>query len=380
MLPAPKPGGPSLADVLKSGADAIAGRANRLGLPRAETAIIVLVDGLGADALRSRSGHARTMFGMLGSKSIIESGFPTTTAAAIATLTTGAAPGQHGIVGYTALDTANDRIVNQLSGWDARIDPLTWQPEPTIFEAAVAEGATAVAIGPSRFKGSGFSQAVLRGTRYVSAESIDDRMLVAAEMAHQPGPPALIYVYVPELDMASHAHGTESQQWTHALEVTDRAIRDLGAALSPKHGMLVTADHGALDVPRYQHRLYDMLPGLLDGVRFVAGDPRCLQIHFEPDAPAEHRARVIESWRASETQLSWVATRDEAIAAGWFGAVRPEVMPRIGDLIVAARKNIAYYNGQTATDHARAMVGQHGSWSPAETRVPLLRFGAFASS
>ncbi|TAL46007.1 MAG: alkaline phosphatase family protein, partial [Salinibacterium sp.] len=364
MLPAPKPGGPSLADVLKSGADAIAGRPNRLGLPRVDTAIIVLVDGLGADALRSRSGHARTMSGMLGPKSIIESGFPTTTAAAIASLTTGVAPGQHGIVGYTALDTANDRVVNQLSGWDDRIDPLAWQLEPTIFEA-VAEGAAAIAIGPSRFDGSGFSQAVLRGARYVSAESIDDRMLAAAELARQPGPPALIYVYVPELDMASHAHGTESHQWTHALEVTDRAIRELAESLSPQHGMLVTADHGALDVPRHQHRLYDMLPGLLDGVRFVAGDPRCLQIHFEPDAPAEHRSRVTELWRASESQLSWVATRDEAVAAGWFGGVRAEVMPRIGDLIVAARKNIAYYNGQTATDHARAMVGQHGSWSPA---------------
>jgi hypothetical protein len=69
-------------------------------------------------------------------------------------------------------------------------------------------------------------------------------------------------------------------------------------------------------------------------------------------------------------------TRDEAIDAGWFGDVLPHVRPRIGDIIVSARKNIAYY--QTDSDTGRGMIGQHGSWSPAEVQVPLVRFGAFA--
>jgi hypothetical protein len=44
---------------------------------------------------------------------------------------------------------------------------------------------------------------------------------------------------------------------------------------------------------------------------------------------------------------------------------------------VAARKSLAYYDGRTAGT-SRGMIGQHGSLSPAEVRVPLLRFGAFA--
>jgi hypothetical protein len=58
--------------------------------------------------------------------------------------------------------------------------------------------------------------------------------------------------------------------------------------------------------------------------------------------------------------------------------VAEEVAPRIGDLLVAARKNVAYYDGRTANERSLAMIGQHGSWSPAELQVPLLRFGAFA--
>ncbi len=377
MLPGPKRDGLSLADVLESCLGSIAGQPNRLGLPVVNRAIVVLVDGLGADALKAHGGHARTLAGVLDARAVIESGFPTTTASAIATLTTGVRPGEHGLVGYSVLDPANDRVVNQLSGWDDRLDPFTWQPVPTLFERASGAGYGATAIGPARYRDSGFSHAVLRGAGYVAAASIADRMSQAAEFLRAPGPPGLGYVYVPELDSAAHAHGVGSREWTAALETTDAAIRDLERALGPRHGLLVTADHGVLDIPQHSHVHIDTLPGLVDGVRFIAGEPRCLQLHFEPDATPAQRERIVDAWRASESERAWVATRAEAIAADWFGPVLPEVAPRIGDLMVAARKNIAYYDSRAGT-HGHSMVGQHGSWSPAELRVPLLRFGAFA--
>ena len=74
-----------------------------------------------------------------------------------------------------------------------------------------------------------------------------------------------------------------------------------------------------------------------------------------------------------------MATRSQAIEAGWFGPVAPHVVDRIGDVLVAARAAVAYYDERTATDHSLAMVGQHGSFSDAETRIPLARFGAFAA-
>jgi hypothetical protein len=101
-------------------------------------------------------------------------------------------------------------------------------------------------------------------------------------------------------------------------------------------------------------------------------------LHFEPDLSESGRAALVERWTDAESGRAWIATRDEAIAAGWFGAVAPEVSPRIGDILVAARKNVAYYDARAATAHSLAMIGQHGSWSPAELQIPLLRFGAFA--
>ena len=378
MLPAPKTDRISLADVLPSCLSAIAGSANRLDLPPVTRAVVLLVDGLGAEQLRERAGHARTLAAALTSRSIIESGFPTTTAAALATLATGVAPGQHGLVGYTALDTTNDRVVNQLSGWDALIDPATWQRVLTIFERAADAGFGAVAIGPERYRESGFSAAILRGAEYLAAATIDDRLRLAGEWMKRPGPPAICYVYVPELDMAAHAYGWESDTWIEKLETLDSAVRTLAATLRSTDGLLVTADHGVVDVANHTHVLFNEKPQLVAGVRHIAGDPRCLQLHFEPDLDATARDALVEAWRESESSRAWVATRSEAIDANWFGEVDPEVEPRIGDLIIAARKNIAYYDGRESNQHGRSMIGQHGSFSPAEVRVPLLRFGAFA--
>lgn len=373
MLPAPKRDRLSLADVLPSCLAALRGEANSAALPRANKTIVLLVDGLGAASLRARAGHARALSGFMSAKSVIDSGFPTTTASALATLATGTLPGQHGMVGYTVLDGANDRVVNQLSGWDERIDPLTWQLEPTVFERAADAGIPSVAIGPARYRDSGFSAAVLRGATYLAAATIGDRLELAATVDAP-----LVYVYVPELDMAAHTFGWESGEWTRALETLDAAVGQLASALGGADGLLITADHGVVDVPAHGHILIDTAEQLVDGVRFVAGDPRSLQLYFEPDLSAVAKDRLIDAWRASESDRSWVATREEAIAADWFGPVRPEVEPRIGDLLVAARKNIAYYDGRTATAHGLAMIGQHGSWSPAEVQVPLLRLGAFA--
>ena len=372
MLPALKSDALSLADVLKSCLAAILGESNRLALPPVDNAIVLLVDGLGAEMLKARSGHARTITAALTNKSVIESGFPTTTAAALASLTTGVSPGQHGLVGYSVLDPAHDRVVNQLSGWDDRLNPLTWQLAPTLFDTATARGIGALTIGPERYLDSGFTRAVLRGARYIPAASIADRMERAAAELKGPGR-RLVYVYVPELDQAAHAHGADSAEWVRALEAMDGAAATLTSALGRRDGLIVTADHGLLDIPQHAHVLLD--GPQLDGVRFIAGEPRCLQLHAEPGTDSEALA---QRWREAEGDRAWVVTRAEAVAAGWFGEVRPEVLPRIGDVIVAARKNIAYYDGRLTHPHGRGMIGQHGSWSPAELRVPLLRFGAFA--
>ncbi|MCU1571026.1 MAG: hypothetical protein JWR33_1767 [Naasia sp.] len=367
--------GPHLDAVLPSCLAAVRGRSNPLKLPAARGAIVVLIDGLGAAALKARAGYARTLAGALSKKSTLATGVPTTTAAALSTLMTGVLPGVHGVVSYSVLDAATDRIVNQLSGWGGSVDPQVWQRCPTVFEEAQSEGAVrGVAVGPARYSSSGFSAAILRGADYVAAESITDRFAAALEQVRQGS--AVVYLYIPEVDSAAHAKGWQSDAWAEALEEVDGALRAALARLPRDVLLLVTADHGIVDVPEHRQILFDENPMLVDGVRHVGGEPRLLHLYLESDLAEGERRALLERWRTAEGERAWVRSREEAIAEGWYGPVDAEVAPRIGDILVAARSLVAYYDSRTATAGSRGMIGQHGSWTSEETRVPLLRFGA----
>jgi Type I phosphodiesterase / nucleotide pyrophosphatase len=374
MLPAAPRARASLADVLPSCLAAVSGDESTLGLPAVRAAVVVLVDGLGVAALRARSGHARTLAGALTKSATATTVFPTTTAAALATLTTGALPGEHGLVGYSVLDRDGDRVVNQLNGWDDGMNPASWQPLPTVFERATALGVPSFAIGEPRFATSGFTAAVLRGAEYVPEKQVPDRFDAARAVLDRGGR-GIVYLYVAELDKAAHSFGWESPEWTERLEVLDAAIARFAAALRPDEGMLVTADHGILDVPAEAHLRLDGAPELLEGVRLIAGEPRCLQLHLSSDADP---AAVLERWRDAESARAWVASRDEVIESGWFGpTVSDAARSRMGDIFVAARKRVVYDDPTPGSAQGWAMIGQHGSLTDEELTVPLLRFGAF---
>ena len=371
MLASGSDAAPHLDAVLPSSIAAMTGQPNRLNLPRIRASIVVLVDGLGASALRERSGHARTLAARMGPKDIIDTGVPTTTAAALATLTTGTLPGRHGIVGYSALDPAADRVANQLTGWGATMDPATWQRMPTVFETAT--DVRSVVVGPARYASSGFTAAILRGAEYVGAEDIGERFDAALRVVGKAGA-TLVYLYVPELDMAAHAVGLASDRWITALEDLDAAVTDALKRIRPDTALLVTADHGMLDVSADRHVLIDEWDGF-EAVRHVGGDPRLVHLYLEPEVGRSDRDALAARWSDAEVSRGRVLTRDQAVAEGWFGAVDDEVLPRIGDLLIEARADIAYYDG-SAPSAPRSMIGQHGAWTDRERRVPLLRFGA----
>ncbi|WP_193787066.1 alkaline phosphatase family protein, partial [Leucobacter japonicus] len=67
-------------------------------LPAARSFVMVVVDGLGHANLTAVKGHAPTLARL--QRRRIETVAPSTTGAALTTLTTGALPGEHGLIGY----------------------------------------------------------------------------------------------------------------------------------------------------------------------------------------------------------------------------------------------------------------------------------------
>lgn len=339
-------------------------------LPRAESVVLVLIDGLGAISLRAHAGHARRLTAGMAKKDVASSVFPSTTAAALTSILTGAWPGEHGLVGYSVLDRSRGVLVNQLSGWEAaHIDPATWQVAPTVFEQAAEHGRPVFAVGVAAYAGSGFSRATLRGAEFVPAATPSERVAAAYELAER-HPGAFVYCYLPEIDKAGHRYGIASPQWVSALEDIDAA---LAQPVPAGVGVLVTSDHGMVDVPG--HKQVVLEPEHLIDVAHVGGEPRMLHVYLEPDADAD---AVLARWRRDLDGAADVGSRAEARAAGLFGpTVTDAASSRIGDLLVVARGNGAVYDGTAPDQRGRGMIGQHGGLTPEERQVPLLRFGAF---
>ncbi|NKX54887.1 alkaline phosphatase family protein [Arthrobacter mobilis] len=372
-LPAPPGyGRDSIADVFTSAAAALGldSFPNALGLPAARRVCVVMVDGLGKALLKQRGGHAPFLRKCLENSRTLGSAFPSTTAASLASLGTGLEPGRHGMVGYDVLDPQQDKVVNQLGSWDDGVDPLRWQPNPTVLEQVAAE-VPVVTVSLPQFAASGMTRAALRGGAFVPASSGHARTGAAAEqLAGQDK--MLMYLYFNELDKAGHRHGCGSVQWGHALEELDSDMRRLSAHLPADTLLLLTADHGMLDVAP-EHRIdFSADPALTAGLRHTAGEPRMLHLYFEPDASAAHREQLLRAWQSAYGRRAWILTRDEAVAHGLFGRVEPAVMPRIGDVLVAAREPLALYDMRRLPASALELVGQHGSLTRAERDVPLL--------
>ncbi|UXM93411.1 alkaline phosphatase family protein [Paenarthrobacter sp. JL.01a] len=381
-LPAPPLfGTKSIAEVLTSSAAALGvpGFTNQLQLPPTQRVCVVLADGLGRNLLKQKASHTPFLRSVVAAgqgnvPAWLDSAFPSTTAASLASLGTGLPAGHHGMVGYDVLDPAQDKVVNLLGNWDAQVDPATWQPHPTVFER-VAQELDVVTVSLPQFGNSPMTQAALRGSRFVGGTSLHARTAAAAE-AMSGGGRSLMYFYANELDKAGHRYGCQSDRWEHQIEELDSTVKRLSATLPAGTTILLTGDHGMLDVPESQRIDYSADESLVAGVRHTAGEPRMVHLYLEPDATDAHRTSLVDAWRRRFGERIWVFTREQAVAAGLFGDVLPSVAPRIGDVMIAARDTLALYDTRRVRPSSLEVVGQHGSLTRAEREVPLVCFSA----
>lgn len=336
-----------------------------LGLAPAERVCVVLIDGLGFENLTERSGHAPFMRSLLSDGGELTCGFPSTTAVSMGVFGTGAGPGRTGLLGYTVRNPHTGAVANLVS-WTGLGAPEDVQREPTVFEALADAGVTVTTVGPARFAQSGMTRAALRGGRYWNAESLADRVDAAAYELISPG---LVYLYWGDVDKIGHHEGSGSWQWGDALEAADREVERLARALPPGTRLIITADHGMVDVDAARRWDVATTTGLSEGVKVVAGEPRAVHVYSRKASGA---AAVAARWREVLGDGALVATRDEVVDAGWLGPVADHVAPYIGDVIVAATGAGTIVDSRTQSAASLGLRGVHGSLTPREMRIPYL--------
>jgi len=366
----PEYGVRTLADVLPSVAAGLgAGGVDRLGLGEelrgARRVAVLLVDGLGADLVRAHADLAPTLAALASPLGDLQAPCPSTTPVSLTSLGTGLPPGSHGVLGFVTDVPGRDRPVTHTQ-WTDDPDPATWQAQATVFEQLAALDVPSTVVGPYAYAGSGLTRAAYRGARYAPAVSPGD---LAAGLTRSLGAAdrTLVYGYHAELDLTGHVRGVDSRSWRQQLAHVDLVVAQVLDGLPDDAALLVTADHGMLDVPADTRLDVDAVPALGAGVRLLAGEPRARYVHAAPGAAAD----VLAAWRAELGDRAWVVGRDEAVASGVFGPVDDTLVARIGDVVALARGTWALV--ATRQEKVPSMLAAyHGSLTATELAIPLL--------
>lgn len=333
-----------------------------LGLPTAPRYVVFLVDGLGLELLREHADAAPFLAGLHNVEDVV-CGVPSTTVTSLTSLGTGVRGGRHGMVGYTSRVPETGRRLNSLK-WDQPIDPLTWQPYPTVLQRLQDAGISASSVNDAKFEGTGLTVCSQRGVPFHGINSVYERLDVVVDVIES-SPRSVTYAYESRLDHTGHSKGCTSPEWREMLTTIDTELYELRNELPRDTVMIVTADHGMLDLPFDGRFDVDAVPRLLDDVTLLAGEARFRHLYTRPGAADE----VADRWRAELGDSVVVRTQDGI--EDWFGPLSPDVRGRIGDVVVASLGEFGVFSSREFAIELK-MTGFHGSITEAELRIPVL--------
>jgi predicted AlkP superfamily pyrophosphatase or phosphodiesterase len=329
---------------------------------RAPQVVLLVLDGLGWNQLQARRALAPTLAAMEGGA--ITSVTPTTTATALSSIVLGRPPADHGVVGYRLrVDGHEGDVVLNVLRWRTSDGDARESVPPTTFSSGEAFGGRrAPVVTKAEFALTGFTAAQgierLHGWYAASSIAVEVAALLRA------GEP-FVYAYYEGVDKVAHAHGF-GPHYDAELVATDRLVADVVAALPRGAVLVVTSDHGQVEVGE---RVVALAPEVLADTALVSGEGRFTWLHAEPgrlDALVACCRSLYE-----ETGMAAVRTRDEIVGGGWFGGpLSPEVEGRLGDVALVAREPIAFLD--PADGGAAHLVCRHGSLTEDELLVPLL--------
>ena len=222
-------------------------------------------------------------------------------------------------------------------------------------------GVSVPVISPAELEGSAFTEAHLRGSRPVgyrapSAIAVEvHRQLAAGER--------FVYAYYGSVDKTAHERGF-GEFYDAELRMADHIVSSVLDVLPPGAVLLVTADHGQVEVG---DRLIVPDPALLAMVAMQSGEGRFRWWHAERVSVDELAKAAIDAYG----DVAWIVTREQVLDEGWFGpAVSGPVAARLGDVALVAREAVSFHDPLDTGPFP--LVCRHGSLTSAEVHVPLL--------
>ncbi len=338
-----------------------------------DNVVLLVIDGLGYDYLLQH--RQSVLYKHL--HSCITSVAPPTTVASITTFLTGMAPQQHGLTGWFTYFRELGSVVTVLPYTHRNggatlstqgIEARKFFDHTSVFEQMAVK---CYSVTPSWLKASEYNISHTVGAEMVPHSGYQHCFDEIVRLVHCHKQRKYIYAYWPEFDGLAHEHGVGSNEVARHFTKLDAVFSKL---LDQLHGsgttLLVTADHGFVDIPP-EHRL-DLAdhPQLKECLLMpLCGEPRLVYcyVRYEKRQQFERYVRdilidVCDLYRSADL-----------IAQGIFGLGVPhaELLSRVGDYTLVMKDNYVL-TGRIPGESPLRMVGFHGGLSAAEVHVPLV--------
>lgn len=351
------------------------------GARNVKTVVVVLVDGFGFEQWeRHHTNHA--FFARLTDRTPVTpltSVYPSETAAAMSTYTTGRTPVEHGLIGWNVYVKDQNTVIESLpfqtkeeedAGEALGIDNDILRDGTPVVEQLSREGIETRRVIPESIVDDS-------GTRSSKRSTYDDLDAFASRLreAIQTTDSGFVHAYLPQIDTAAHEVGTTAAKYRSELEAVadslERSMTGVDDETAERTLLIVTADHGHVDtVPEKNLDLLqcDAITNAVgtdaQGTPLFGGGPR--NVHLYTEAPE----RVRDDLAGELEGEALVLLREDAVSEGLFGPGNPsETFSRqCGDVLVIPRKRGMWHSEERESlEH----VGMHGGLHPDEQLVPF---------
>ena len=341
----------------------------------ADHIMLVLVDGMGINVLETLPEDS---FLRRHLREQMQTVFPSTTAVALTSLTTGEWPQDHAVTGWWTHLPALGSAATILS-YTARsnnqdlskrgISPEVAFPVESLWKSIPRDVRV---VMPKALAGSVYSRYFSGGRKTVGYESLANGGDLAVSHALESEEKTFTYLYSPRVDSEAHKYGMARPQVQQALAEVEREIERMASRLGDRARIVVTADHGFLDVPPPKRHTLRVNRQLQPFFRMMpSGDARVMYLYTLEWA----RERVRRYFEQRFKQVFMVVDMEDAIKIQLFGPTEPtdEARERLGDLVVVSSgADVLEYNASRGAGSMLQMNGHHSGLTPEEMLIPLI--------
>tara|TARA_Y100000034_G_scaffold122840_1_gene168817 strand:- start:277 stop:1431 length:1155 start_codon:yes stop_codon:yes gene_type:complete len=332
--------------------------------------IVLVLDGVGYNFFKKHGSKELKKF----LRGKITSTFPSATGSAMTSLSTGLSSLDHEMTGWFVYLKEFGNVTLSLpyrtrlhkKGFLEKIFPISKIYTLTPFTKGIK--CDSYYLYPKVIVNSAFSKAIAGKSKRKSFTTIKSHFSEIKKIVNKNKKKKFIFSYYPEHDGLCHKYGSKSRKVIKHFNQLEKELLKFLKKLEDST-VIITADHGIIDIPRTKVIDLKDHPRLKETLRLpLCGDPRYAYCYVKPDKVKEFKEYVKNNLKHCKLYKS-----ENLIKKNYFGLTTPSkrFLERIGDYIIMMKENHSIYDF-LENQKPDYNIGDHGGLSDDEMLVPLI--------